>query len=72
MFQGLCIAIPGPTLLDLQARTHTDLEEISRIFTGRSLGYLGGSILGGVLFDHINQQCLLSISLLLTAVSIIL
>ena len=46
--QGLCIAIPGPTLLDLKAQTHTDIEQISRVFTGRSLGYLGGSILGGM------------------------
>ncbi len=47
VLQGLCIAIPGPTLLDLKARTHTDIEHISRIFTGRSVGYLGGSVLGG-------------------------
>ena len=47
-FQGLCIAIPGPTLLDLSARTRTDIEQISRVFTGRSVGYLGGSILGGM------------------------
>ena len=66
-FQGLCIAIPGPTLLDLQQSTGADTSQISRIFTGRSVGYLVGSIIGGFLFDQFNQSCLLSFSLLLSA-----
>ncbi|ELU06808.1 hypothetical protein CAPTEDRAFT_82130, partial [Capitella teleta] len=65
---GLCIAIPGPTLLDLQEQTNTDTEQISRLFTGRSVGYLFGSLMGGFLFDRVNQTCLLSLSLLLTAI----
>ena len=64
----MCLAIPGPTLLDLQMITNTTTEEITRIFTGRSVGYLAGSILSGVLFDKFNQDCLLSFALILTAV----
>ena len=41
---------------------------MSRIFTGRSVGYLFGSIVGGLLFDKLNQDCLLSFALMLTAV----
>ncbi len=66
-FQGLCLAIPGPTLLDLQENTHTDTKHVSQIFTGRSLGYLTGSVIGGVLVDKTNEVCLLSASMLLTA-----
>lgn len=67
--QGLCIAIPGPTLLDLGARVNTDTEHMSLIFTARSLGYLIGSVIGGFLFDHFDQQILLFYSLFLTAIA---
>ena len=66
-YQGLILALPGPTLLDLRAQTNTSTEEISTIFTGRSLGYLVGSILGGMMFDRVNQACLLGLSLMLTS-----
>ncbi|XP_071099923.1 sodium-dependent glucose transporter 1A-like [Haliotis cracherodii] len=66
---GLCIAIPGPTLLDLGARVNTDTEHMSLIFTARSLGYLIGSVIGGFLFDHFDQQILLFYSLFLTAIA---
>ncbi|KAK3608535.1 hypothetical protein CHS0354_010394 [Potamilus streckersoni] len=60
---GLCISIPGPTLLDLGERVHADTGPMTLVFTGRSLGYLVGSILGGVLFDHFNKQLLLCFTL---------
>ncbi|KAL3841363.1 hypothetical protein ACJMK2_019521 [Sinanodonta woodiana] len=60
---GLCISIPGPTLLDLGERVHADTGPMTLVFTGRSLGYLVGSILGGVLFDHFNKQLLLFFTL---------
>ncbi|KAI0238738.1 Sodium-dependent glucose transporter 1 [Lamellibrachia satsuma] len=65
---GLSIAILGPTLLDLQQRTHTDIKQISRVFTVRSIGYLVGSIVGGFLFNFFNHSCLVGIFLLLTAI----
>ena len=68
LLQGLCIAILGPTLLDLQQRTHTDIKQISRVFTVRSIGYLVGSIVGGFLFNFFNHSCLVGIFLLLTAI----
>ncbi|XP_070200497.1 sodium-dependent glucose transporter 1-like isoform X2 [Littorina saxatilis] len=68
---GLCVSIPGATLLDLEERTHTTTEHISFIFTGRSLGYLLGSVVGGVLFVYFDQQILLFYTLVLTGMATI-
>jgi len=46
----------GPTLLDLQHRTGSTTSQISWLFTGRSFGYLGGSIAGGFIFDRLNTM----------------
>ncbi|XP_074660196.1 sodium-dependent glucose transporter 1-like [Tubulanus polymorphus] len=64
---GLVIALPGPTMLDLQEITGADTEKTMRIFTGRSIGYLLGSIVGGLLFDHLNKFFLIALSLLFSA-----
>lgn len=55
----MAISVLGPTFPDLAANVDSTVGNISYIFVGRSLGYLGGSVLGGVLFDHINQHLLL-------------
>lgn len=68
---GLCLAVPGPTLLDLKDRVGATIEHMSYIFTARSIGYLFGSILGGFLFDHFDQQLQLSYTLLLTSIATI-
>ncbi|XP_019628820.1 PREDICTED: sodium-dependent glucose transporter 1A-like isoform X2 [Branchiostoma belcheri] len=65
---GVCIAMVGPTLLDLAANVHADIAHISYIFTARSVGYLVGSAVGGVLFDTFDQHLLLGLSLLLNAI----
>lgn len=46
LFQGLSIAIPGPTLLDLQNIVQTDTSHIAYIYLARSSGYLMGSLIG--------------------------
>ncbi|XP_066276527.1 sodium-dependent glucose transporter 1-like [Branchiostoma lanceolatum] len=65
---GVCIAMVGPTLLDLAANVHSDIAHISYIFTARSVGYLVGSAIGGFLFDMFDQHLLLGLSLLLNAI----
>ncbi|XP_035686634.1 sodium-dependent glucose transporter 1-like [Branchiostoma floridae] len=65
---GVCIAMVGPTLLDLAANVHADIAHISYIFTARSVGYLVGSAVGGFLFDMFDQHLLLGLSLLLNAI----
>lgn len=69
VIQGLCIAIPGPTLLDLKERIHTDTTHMALIFTARSIGYLLGSLIGGFLFDHFDKQLLLMVTLIVAALA---
>ncbi|XP_023722663.1 uncharacterized protein LOC111872735 isoform X2 [Cryptotermes secundus] len=68
--KGLCIAIPGPTFLSPVTDLQADASPVSSIYAARSSGYLIGSVMGGILFDHYNRLFLLFISLLLTAIFI--
>lgn len=60
---GLMMSIPGPTLLDLRHSCGTDSHSVSLIFTARSIGYLVGSLSGGIILDCIkNDQIALIVS----------
>ncbi|GBM80847.1 Sodium-dependent glucose transporter 1 [Araneus ventricosus] len=48
---GIAMAVVGPCLLEFQEIVHTDAEHRALIYTGRSIGYLVGCLLGGALFD---------------------
>lgn len=50
---GLVGAVMGPTLLGLAAHTGSTLGQISFLFTARALGYFGGSLIGGRLYDRL-------------------
>ncbi|XP_075059029.1 sodium-dependent glucose transporter 1 [Mixophyes fleayi] len=63
---GMAISVLGPTFPDLADNVESTVGNISYIFVGRSLGYLVGSVLGGVLFERMNQHLLLGISMLAT------
>lgn len=65
---GMSIAVIGPTFEDLALNVHKNISNISYIFAGRSAGYIGGSLLGGALFDCMDPNLLLGLSMLLTAV----
>ncbi|NXC37702.1 MFS4B protein, partial [Penelope pileata] len=67
---GTSIAVLGPTFQNLADNVHKNVTDIYYIFVGRSLGYLGGSVLGGVLFDHVNAHLLLALSMLGTTVGL--
>ncbi|XP_007426651.1 sodium-dependent glucose transporter 1 [Python bivittatus] len=67
---GMAIAILGPTFQDLAANVNKNVSQISYIFVGRSLGYFGGSIIGGILFDCMNSQLLLGLSMLGTTIGL--
>uniref|UniRef100_A0A8C9F3B1 Major facilitator superfamily domain containing 4B n=1 Tax=Pavo cristatus TaxID=9049 RepID=A0A8C9F3B1_PAVCR len=56
---GTSIAVLGPTFQNLADNVHKNVTDIYYIFVGRSLGYLGGSVVGGILFDHVNAHLLL-------------
>ncbi|XP_028858188.1 sodium-dependent glucose transporter 1 [Denticeps clupeoides] len=64
---GMCISVLGPTLEDLATNVNMNISNISYIFVGRSGGYIGGSVVGGILFDCMNPHLLLGFSMLITA-----
>lgn len=57
--QGSIVAQRGPSFLDLQIITHSNMESASFFFTAGSVGYLVGSLLAGVIYDKINKSFLL-------------
>ncbi|XP_076872792.1 sodium-dependent glucose transporter 1 [Brachyhypopomus gauderio] len=64
---GMCISVLGPTLGDLASNVNKNISNISYIFAGRATGYIGGSLLGGILFDLVNPHLLLGLAMLGTA-----
>ncbi|XP_051908637.1 sodium-dependent glucose transporter 1 [Hippocampus zosterae] len=64
---GMAISVIGPTFEDLASNVKKDISNISYIFVGRSAGFIGGSLLGGVLFDCLNPNLLLGFSMLITS-----
>lgn len=64
---GMSISVLGPTFEDLAVNVNRNISNISYIFVGRSAGYIGGSLLGGLLFDCMNSHLLLGLSMLVTA-----
>lgn len=55
----MSISVLGPTFEDLAVNVKKNISNISYIFVGRSAGYIGGSLLGGILFDCMNPHLLL-------------
>ncbi|XP_029351654.1 sodium-dependent glucose transporter 1-like [Echeneis naucrates] len=64
---GMSISVLGPTFEDLAVNVKKNISNISYIFVGRSAGYIGGSLLGGIMFDCMNPHLLLGFSMLATA-----
>lgn len=65
---GMVASVMGPTLPGLAAHTRSSLQQISYLFTARSLGYLIGSFGGGRLYDRIAGHRMMPAALLLLAV----
>ncbi|KAL6096222.1 mfsd4b [Pungitius sinensis] len=65
---GMSISVLGPTFEDLAVNVKRNISNISYIFVGRSAGYIGGSLFGGLLFDYMNPHLLLGFSMLMTSV----
>ena len=69
---GLVAASLGPTLPSLAANTHTQLADISLLFTVRSFGYLIGSFQSGSLYDRRGGHPIMIVALLSMAVMLAL
>ncbi|XP_060609162.2 sodium-dependent glucose transporter 1 [Anolis sagrei] len=66
----MAIANLGPTFPDLAANVNRNVSQISFIFIGRSSGYFGGTLIGGLLVDCMNAKILLGFSMLATAMGL--
>ncbi|KAJ8049024.1 Neurogenic locus notch-like protein 1 [Holothuria leucospilota] len=61
---GLSLAVLGPTLRSLKDQVGAaSMENMAIVFSGRGLGYLGGTIAGGAFFDCWNSQVLIAVGL---------
>ncbi|NXR09610.1 MFS4B protein, partial [Semnornis frantzii] len=67
---GMGVAVLGPTFDNLAANVGKDVSDMYYIFVGRSVGFLGGSVLGGVLFDCMNAHLLIGLSMCGTTVGL--
>lgn len=64
---GLTTASLGPTLQSLADQTHSNTEQISFLFTARSLGFLIGSFLLSHLYDRKRGHTVMGVMLLVMA-----
>ncbi|MEM7344849.1 MAG: MFS transporter [Chloroflexota bacterium] len=63
---GLANASLGPTLPGLAENTQANLSQVSLLFAARSLGYLGGAVLGARLYDRFLGHWVMATMLVLT------
>jgi MFS transporter, FHS family, Na+ dependent glucose transporter 1 len=68
---GLTTAASGPSLLKLAEHTGSELNIISYIFVFSSLGYTIGSFFGGRAYDRFSSHRLMSVTLVVMAVTCI-
>lgn len=54
----MAIAVLGPTFEDLAMNVNKNMSSLSYIFVSRASGYIGGSLIGGILFDCVNPYLL--------------
>ncbi len=64
---GLVGASLGPTLPGLAANTGTQLSAISILFTARALGYFGGSLVAGWVYDRRAGHPVVALAILMMA-----
>eukprot|EP01118_Nematostelium_gracile_P004163 TRINITY_DN14896_c0_g1_i1.p1 TRINITY_DN14896_c0_g1~~TRINITY_DN14896_c0_g1_i1.p1 ORF type:complete len:444 (-),score=93.81 TRINITY_DN14896_c0_g1_i1:1-1269(-) len=66
---GFAISAVGPSLLALSKNTNATIGEIGTAVAVRSFGYLLGSVTGGPLFDRLNGNKIIAISLFATGIA---
>lgn len=57
-FQGTCLVIVSPTMLDIAAYVGVGLAEIAAMLLVRSVGSVVGSVGAGILFDKFYKYSL--------------
>ena len=56
ILQGLCLEIPGPTLIDLKITFGASYDEISRCISARGVGVFLGALMSGLFVDVLGPQ----------------
>ena len=69
---GLAVSVLGPTLPALARHTHTDLGQISVLFTALALGYMLGALQGGRWYDRWPGHTVLTAGLVAMALAMVL
>lgn len=64
---GSMASIVGTTLSDLMAHTHSQLDQISYLFTTIALGYIIGALLSGHIYDRLKGHKVMAVALGLVA-----
>lgn len=59
----------GPTLLDLRQLVNASAQQINIIFPIGSIGYLLGSIAGGIVYDRFDSQLTIALFLIILGIS---
>ncbi|XP_050409313.1 sodium-dependent glucose transporter 1A-like [Patella vulgata] len=67
---GFQVGQRGPSFLDIQLITNTNVEIASTFFTAGSVGYLSGSFISGILYDRFNKTLLLGLYVILMAITV--
>ena len=65
---GLTFALLGPTIEVLSGNAGVSIADASILFTAYSLGYLGGSLISGRLYDRMRGHPVVAGCLILVAV----
>ena len=74
ILQGLCLEIPGPTLIDLKITFNSSYEEITRSVSARGVGVFLGALVAGLFVDILgpNKDWLITLSQTMFTVAIVL
>ncbi|XP_072015468.1 uncharacterized protein [Amphiura filiformis] len=68
---GLALAVVGPTLKELQHHLGVDFPRVSYVFTGRSIGYVIGSIIGGMTFESFHPLMMIALTLGMSGIGLL-
>lgn len=69
---GLTTSALGPTLPNLAANTHSQISEVSILFSAGSLGYILGASQGGRLYDRLAGHLVMAVAALLMVLASLL
>lgn len=64
---GISVALLGPTLPDLSAKTHSQISQLSLLFSARSFGWLIGAFVVGRILDKKKGHPLITVMLFISA-----